>query len=118
MTLDVHLKFDTGMGRIGFVCSEDNFDIAVSEAEVLGMEVMLLKRIAEGEVKLGHLQPGEYRPLSEKEKEALLNGVGIPYVRKVKTSSAQKSATAAAYRNRRQRSISDHERRFKKQFLK
>ena len=85
---------------------------------MLGLEVMLLKRIAEGEVKLGHLQPGEYRPLTEKEKEALLNGVGIPYVRKVKTSSAQKSATAAAYRNRRQRNISEHERRFKKQFLK
>ncbi len=33
VTLDVHLKFDTGMGRIGFVCSEDNFDVAVSEAE-------------------------------------------------------------------------------------
>lgn len=86
--------------------------------EVLGLEVMLLKRIAEGSVSIGHLEPGEYRPLSEKEKEALLNSVGIPYVRKVKKSSAQKSATAAAYRNRRQRSQSEHERRFKKQFLK
>lgn len=86
--------------------------------EVLGLEVMLLKRIAEGEVSLGHLQPGEYRPLSEKEKEALLNGVGIPYVRKVKKNNPQKSATAAAYRNRRQRNVSEHERRFKKQFLK
>lgn len=86
--------------------------------ETLGLEVMLLKRIAEGEVKLGHLQPGEYRPFSEKEKESLLNAVGIPYVRKIKKSSAQKSATAAAYRNRRQREASEHERRFKKQFLK
>ena len=86
--------------------------------EVLGLEVMLLKRIAEGEVKLGHLQPGEYRPLTEKEKEALLTGVGMSYTRKIKKSSAQKSATAAAYRNRRQRSMSEHERRFKKQFLK
>lgn len=33
VTLDVHLKFDTGMGRLGFVCSEDNFDLAVSGAE-------------------------------------------------------------------------------------
>ncbi len=86
--------------------------------EVLGLEVMLLKRISEGVVSIGHLEPGEYRPMSEKEKEALLNSVGIPYVRKVKKSSAQKSATAAAYRNRRQRGISEHERRFKKQFLK
>lgn len=86
--------------------------------EALGLEVMLLKRIAEGEIRLGHLQPGQYRPLSEKEKEALLNGVGIPYVRKVKTDSAKKSAATAAYRNRRQRSVSEHERRFKKQFMK
>ena len=33
VTADVHLKFDTGMGRIGFVCSEEEFDIAVDEAE-------------------------------------------------------------------------------------
>lgn len=33
VTVSVHLKFDTGMGRIGFVCSEENFDRAVSEAE-------------------------------------------------------------------------------------
>lgn len=33
ITLDVHLKFDTGMGRIGFVCSEENFDIALSEVK-------------------------------------------------------------------------------------
>ncbi len=33
VTINVHIKFDTGMGRLGFVCSEENFDIAVSEAE-------------------------------------------------------------------------------------
>lgn len=32
VTLEVHLKFDTGMGRIGFVCSEDEFETALSEA--------------------------------------------------------------------------------------
>ena len=84
--------------------------------EALGLEVMLLKRIAEGQIGIGHMQPGEYRPLSEKEKEALLNSVGIPYVRKVKKNSPARSAAIAAERNRRQRTMSDHERRFKKQF--
>ena len=60
----------------------------------------------------------EPRRLTAEEKEALLNGVGIPYVRKVKKVSAQKAAEAAASRNRRQRNMSEHERRFKKQFLK
>ncbi len=32
VNLEVHLKFDTGMGRIGFVCDEDNFETAISEA--------------------------------------------------------------------------------------
>lgn len=33
VTLDIHLKFDTGMGRIGFVCDEERFDKALSDAE-------------------------------------------------------------------------------------
>lgn len=31
-TLDVHLKFDTGMGRIGFVVNDDSFESALEEA--------------------------------------------------------------------------------------
>ena len=86
--------------------------------DVLGLEVMLLKRIAEGEIGIGHMQPGEYRPLSEKEKEILLNSVGIPYVRKVKPDSPRRSAAIAAERNRRKYRLSAHERRFRKQFKK
>lgn len=33
VTIDIHLKFDTGMGRIGFVCYEDNFEKALAEAK-------------------------------------------------------------------------------------
>ncbi len=33
VNLEVHLKFDTGMGRIGFVCDEDNFETAINEAQ-------------------------------------------------------------------------------------
>ncbi len=32
-TLNVHLKFDTGMGRIGFVVTDDCFDTALAEAK-------------------------------------------------------------------------------------
>lgn len=32
VSIDVHLKFDTGMGRIGFVCNEENFATAINEA--------------------------------------------------------------------------------------
>lgn len=31
-TLDVHLKFDTGMGRIGFVVNDESFESALDEA--------------------------------------------------------------------------------------
>ena len=50
--------------------------------EAVGLEVMLLKRVAIGDLSIGHLAPGEYRPLSEKEKEVLLRSVGLEYVRK------------------------------------
>lgn len=33
VTVDVHLKFDTGMGRIGFVASEENYSAAIEEVK-------------------------------------------------------------------------------------
>lgn len=50
--------------------------------EAVGLEVVLLKRVAIGDLSIGHLAPGEYRPLSEKEKERLFSNVGLEYVRK------------------------------------
>lgn len=76
--------------------------------EKLGLEVLLLKRIAEGDLKIGHLQPGQYRPLTEREKEALLASVGMTYVRK----EAPKSARAFV---RKKSDLSVNERRFRKQ---
>lgn len=47
--------------------------------EAVGLDVMLLKRIAIGDILLGHLAPGEYRPLTEKEKKTLFASVGLEY---------------------------------------
>ena len=58
--------------------------------DAVGLEVMLLKRVAIGDLSIGHLAPGEYRPLSEKEKEQLLNSVGLEYVRKKGTQKPAK----------------------------
>ena len=41
--------------------------------ETLGYNVNSLKRVKIGELSLGHLQPGEYRPLTEEEIKYLKN---------------------------------------------
>ena len=46
--------------------------------EQLGLEVARLKRIAVGPVKLGMLQPGKWRELSEEELKKLTAGVRAP----------------------------------------
>lgn len=58
--------------------------------EAVGLEVMLLKRIAIGELYLGHLAPGQYRPLTDKEKTVLLESVGLEYIRKKGTQRPAK----------------------------
>lgn len=82
--------------------------------ETLGLDVMLLKRIAVGDLLLGHLAPGAYRPLTEKEKEMLLTSVGLPYVRKSAAPDNRKKWEV--HRASRRGNSSIHERRFKKQF--
>ena len=59
--------------------------------EAVGLEVIRLKRSAEGPVKLGMLQPGEYRELKKSEISALRNAV-------LKAAPARKAAPAAARR--------------------
>ena len=59
--------------------------------EAVGLEVIRLKRSAEGPVKLGMLQPGEYRELKKSEISALRNAA-------LKAAPARKTAPAAARR--------------------
>ena len=59
--------------------------------EAVGLEVIRLKRSAEGSVKLGMLQPGEYRELKKSEISALRNAA-------LKAAPARKAAPAAARR--------------------
>ena len=56
--------------------------------EAVGLEVIRLKRSAEGPVKLGMLQPGEYRELKKSEISALRNAA-------FKAAPARKAAPAA-----------------------
>jgi len=47
--------------------------------EAVGLDVMLLKRVAIGSLGIGKLNPGEYRPLSEIEKVRLFASIGLEY---------------------------------------
>ena len=83
--------------------------------EAVGLEVMLLKRIAVGEILLGRMKPGEYRPMTEAEKEKLLKSLGLPY-------SAPEKKRKSAVKTKHGKPIHTHgrektvnERRFLKQ---
>ena len=83
----------------------------------VGLEVMLLKRIAIGDLLLGHLQPGQYRPLTESEKYRLFESVGLKYV---STKTPKKSAPAIKRGRSKDyaKTKSLNERRFIKEFVK
>ena len=88
--------------------------------DTVGLEIHLLKRIAVGNLSLGHLQPGEYRPLTTKETEELLTSVGINPATKIikKPQDVKKSDPAAQKYVQRQRKSTKtvYEKRFLKQF--
>ena len=86
--------------------------------EAVGLEVMLLKRIAVGEILLGRLKPGEYRPMTEQEKAKLLHSLGLSYTAPDKKTKAvvEKSHGKPVHRYGREKSV--NERRFIKQLKK
>ena len=86
--------------------------------EAVGLEVMLLKRIAVGDILLGRLQPGEYRPTTELEKEKLLKGLGLPYVAPEKKGKPVVETKHGKPLHRHGREKSVNERRFIKQIKK
>lgn len=85
--------------------------------EQLGLEVMLLKRIEFGTLRLGHMSPGSYRPLTDKERDELLRSIDIdPAAKTVKTQRRVKKTQGAPQRHKSTKSV--YERRFLKQFGK
>ena len=83
-----------------------------------GLEVLLLKRIAVGDIKLGHLAPGEYRPLSDSEKRYLFDLLNLNpktrIIKKKKNPADEKKRRE--YRQNKSNTKSIYERRFLKQF--
>ncbi|MDF2686324.1 MAG: ribosomal large subunit pseudouridine synthase [Clostridia bacterium] len=91
--------------------------------EELNLEILLLKRICISDVMLGHLSPGEYRPLTIKEKTKLLEAVGLktPDLKKPSTKtnaifSKVKMLSHNQFKNNKTSTKSIHEKRFLKQF--
>lgn len=89
--------------------------------EELGLEIMLLKRIAFGPLVLGHMAPGAYRPLTVKERDELLQSVGIDpstkIVKKQKVIQKNKNMPLST-KQKKEHTKSIYERRFIKQFGK
>ena len=86
--------------------------------EAVGLEVMLLKRIAVGDILLGRLKPGEYRPMTEAEKAKLMKSLSLPYVAPVKKGKAAVETKHGKPIHRHGREKSVNERRFIKQIKK
>lgn len=91
--------------------------------EQLGLEISLLKRIAFGPLHLGHMAPGAYRPLTDKERDELLRSIDIDPQTKIKPDRRPAHLHAAPKNNRyvtaKQKKASMksvYERRFLKQF--
>lgn len=90
--------------------------------EAVGLEILLLKRIAIGQLSVGRLSAGQYRPMTTKEKAYLLEAVGLKKEAKAMTKNASKRAVRndekikhKAYRSRKADDRSVNEKKFRKQ---
>lgn len=84
--------------------------------EELGLEILLLKRIAVGDILLGHIDPGVYRPLTNTEIIRLHEMVGLkaPVFKK---KSEKTGEIKNQIRNAKKQNKTVHERQFEKQLM-
>jgi len=82
VVLDGRIAVPVSLKRLGVKQGNSFFEVVLREGryreikrmfEAIGYRVFRIKRIKMGPVKLGNLKPGEYRILSEEEREALLS---------------------------------------------
>lgn len=78
----------------------------------LGLEIMLLKRLSVGDISVGRMKPGEYRPLSHSEIEKLFKSVDLSAPT---FKSREKQENEKPRKNRPSRNKTAHEHRFEKQ---
>lgn len=82
--------------------------------ETLELNIMLLKRISVGDISIGRMKPGEYRPLSHSELEKLFKSVNLPM-------PSFKNSGNKERREKNKRTVSNktyHEHRFNRQMAK
>lgn len=84
----------------------------------LGLNILLLKRISVGEVSIGRMKPGEYRPLSRSELEKLFKSAGLPLPSFKSKDMKEKNENRSKVRKKSESRGTRNERRFNKQMIK
>lgn len=84
----------------------------------LGLNILLLKRISVGEVSIGRMKPGEYRPLSRSELEKLFKSAGLPLPSFKSKEMKEKNENRSKVRKKSESRGTRNERRFNKQMIK